>query len=82
MREYKIENQLVLFLERWSFSDLPQEFVEQKEILSLWLLARSTITEGWTCPMGVLTREFLENLELEEIAKLAEFLQKNSSLVQ
>ncbi|MDI9394570.1 MAG: ATP-binding protein [Euryarchaeota archaeon] len=53
------------FKERWSFSDLPTEFVEEKGNLKLMAVGKiHDYGEGCACPMGVLTREFLENLDL------------------
>ncbi len=53
------------FKNRWSFSDLPQEFVEEKNGVRLMAVGKiHDFGEGCACPMGVLTREFLENLDL------------------
>lgn len=53
------------FKNRWSFSDLPQEFVEEKDGIRLMAVGKiHDFGEGCACPMGVLTREFLENLDL------------------
>ncbi len=53
------------FNQRWSFSDLPQEFVEEKAGVTLMAVGKiHNFGEGCACPMGVLTREFLENLDL------------------
>jgi CO dehydrogenase maturation factor len=53
------------FQKRWSFSDLPPEFVEEKEGVRLMAVGKiHDFGEGCACPMGVLTREFLENLDL------------------
>lgn len=55
------------FKERWSFSDLPPEFVKEKGKIRLMAIGKiHEFGEGCACPMGVLTREFLENLDLEE----------------
>ncbi|AKB75798.1 Nickel insertion protein [Methanosarcina lacustris Z-7289] len=55
------------FEERWGFSDLPSEFVEEKGKIKLMAIGKiHEFGEGCACPMGVLTREFLENLDLEE----------------
>lgn len=55
------------FNKRWSFSDLPQEFVEEKAGVKLMAVGKiHNFGEGCACPMGVLTREFLENLDLEK----------------
>uniref|UniRef100_UPI0025DF4575 ATP-binding protein n=1 Tax=Methanosarcina sp. UBA5 TaxID=1915593 RepID=UPI0025DF4575 len=53
------------FKSRWSFSDLPPEFVEEKDGVRLMAVGKiHDFGEGCACPMGVLTREFLENLSL------------------
>ena len=53
------------FEKRWSFSDLPSEFVEEKDGVRLMAVGKiHDFGEGCACPMGVLTREFLENLDL------------------
>ena len=53
------------FKERWNLSDLPPEFVEEKGNLKLMAVGKiHDYGEGCACPMGVLTREFLENLDL------------------
>ena len=53
------------FKNRWSFSDLPQGFVEEKDGIRLMAVGKiHDFGEGCACPMGVLTREFLENLDL------------------
>jgi len=53
------------FKKRWSFSDLPSEFVEEKDGVRLMAVGKiHDFGEGCACPMGVLTREFLENLDL------------------
>ena len=53
------------FKKRWSFSDLPSEFVEEKDGVRLMAVGKiHDFGEGCACPMGVLTREFLENLNL------------------
>jgi CO dehydrogenase maturation factor len=53
------------FNKRWSFSDLPPEFVEEKTGVKLMAVGKiHNFGEGCACPMGVLTREFLENLDL------------------
>jgi len=55
------------FNKRWSFSDLPPEFVEEKAGVKLMAVGKiHNFGEGCACPMGVLTREFLENLDLEK----------------
>lgn len=55
------------FEKRWSFSALPSEFMEEKGKIKLMAIGKiHEFGEGCACPMGVLTREFLENLDLEE----------------
>lgn len=55
------------FNRRWNFSDLPSDFVEEKGNLKLMAVGKiHDFGEGCACPMGVLTREFLENLDLGE----------------
>lgn len=55
------------FNKRWSFSELPPEFVEEKVGVKLMAVGKiHNFGEGCACPMGVLTREFLENLDLEK----------------
>jgi CO dehydrogenase maturation factor len=59
------QQQSRFFKKRWTFFDLPQEFVEEKENLRLMAVGKiHDFGEGCACPMGVLTREFLENLDL------------------
>jgi CO dehydrogenase maturation factor len=55
------------FKDRWTFSDIPPEFVEERGNLRLMAVGKiHDFGEGCACPMGVLTREFLENLDLGE----------------
>lgn len=59
------QQQSRFFKNRWSFSDLPLEFVEEKGGVRLMAVGKiHDFGEGCACPMGVLTREFLENLDL------------------
>jgi CO dehydrogenase maturation factor len=59
------QQQSRFFNKRWSFSDLPTEFVEEKDGVKLMAVGKiHDFGEGCACPMGVLTREFLENLNL------------------
>jgi CO dehydrogenase maturation factor len=59
------QQQSRFFNKRWSFSDLPLEFVEEKDGVRLMAVGKiHDFGEGCACPMGVLTREFLENLDL------------------
>lgn len=59
------QQQSRFFKNRWSFSDLPEEFVEEKGGVRLMAVGKiHDFGEGCACPMGVLTREFLENLDL------------------
>jgi CO dehydrogenase maturation factor len=61
------QQQSRFFEKRWSFSDLPPEFVEEKDGVKLMAVGKiHNFGEGCACPMGVLTREFLENLDLEK----------------
>lgn len=60
-----MQQQSRFFKNRWSFSDLPQEFVEEMDGVKLMAVGKiHDFGEGCACPMGVLTREFLENLDL------------------
>jgi len=53
------------FEERWKLSDIPGEFVEETGKIRLMAIGKiHEFGEGCACPMGVLTREFLENLDL------------------
>lgn len=55
------------FKKRWGFSDIPAEYVEEKDGVRLMAVGKiHDFGEGCACPMGVLTREFLENLDLEK----------------
>jgi len=59
------QQQSRFFDKRWSFSDLPPEFVEEKDGVKLMAVGKiHDFGEGCACPMGVLTREFLENFDL------------------
>ena len=61
----KVQQQSRFFDKRWNFSDLPPEFVEEKGNLKLMAVGKiHNYGEGCACPMGTLTREFLENLDL------------------
>lgn len=56
-----------LFEEMWNFSNLPSEFVEEKGKIKLMAIGKiHEFGEGCACPMGALTREFLENLAFSE----------------
>ncbi len=53
------------FNKRGNFSDIPAESVEEKNGVKLMAVGKiHDFGEGCACPMGVLTREFLENLDL------------------
>ena len=59
------QQQSRFFKKRWSFLNLPSEFMEEKGNLKLMAIGKiHDFGEGCACPMGVLTREFLENLDL------------------
>ncbi|MGB9926890.1 MAG: ATP-binding protein [Methanosarcina sp.] len=59
------QKQSRFFKKRWSLSDLPPEFVGEKNGVKLMAVGKiHDFGEGCACPMGVLTREFLENLDL------------------
>jgi CO dehydrogenase maturation factor len=63
--EKPAQQQSRFFKKRWSFSDLPSEFVEEEDGVRLMAVGKiHDFGEGCACPMGVLTREFLENLDL------------------
>lgn len=59
------QQQSRFFEERWKLSDIPPEFVEETGKIRLMAIGKiHEFGEGCACPMGVLTREFLENLDL------------------
>jgi CO dehydrogenase maturation factor len=59
------QQQSRFFNKRWSFSDLPTEFVKEKDGVKMMAVGKiHDFGEGCACPMGVLTKEFLENLSL------------------
>jgi CO dehydrogenase maturation factor len=61
------QQQSRFFEERWKLSDIPSEFVEESGKIRLMAIGKiHEFGEGCACPMGVLTREFLENLDLFE----------------
>ena len=61
------QQQSRFFEERWKLSDIPPEFVEESGKIRLMAIGKiHEFGEGCACPMGVLTREFLENLDLFE----------------
>ncbi len=61
------QQQSRFFEERWKLSDIPPEFVEETGKIRLMAIGKiHEFGEGCACPMGVLTREFLENLDLSE----------------
>ncbi len=61
------QQQSRFFEKRWKLSDIPPEFVEEMGRIRLMAIGKiHDFGEGCACPMGVLTREFLENLDLAE----------------
>lgn len=55
------------FEKRWSLSEIPAGFVEEKSGIKLMAIGKiKEFGEGCACPMGSLTRKFFENLDLEK----------------
>ncbi len=56
-----------LFEDKWTFEELPKEYVSLKNGIRLVAIGKiHDAGEGCACPMGILTNQFLENLLLEE----------------
>ena len=56
-----------VFADGWTFNDLPAEYVSRDGALRLMAMGKiARAGEGCACPMGVLTKTFLEHLKLSE----------------
>ena len=56
-----------VFAGGWTFEDLPQEYVSRDGNVRLMAMGKiAQAGEGCACPMGVLTKTFLEHLKLDE----------------
>ena len=56
-----------VFADGWTFDDLPAEYVSCDGNVRLMAMGKiAQAGEGCACPMGVLTKTFLEHLKLEE----------------
>lgn len=56
-----------VFADGWTFEDLPPEYVSQDGAVRLMAMGKiAQAGEGCACPMGVLTKTFLEHLKLGE----------------
>lgn len=56
-----------VFADGWTFEDLPQEYVSRDGNVRLMAMGKiAQAGEGCACPMGVLTKTFLEHLKLGE----------------
>lgn len=71
LQEQKIQKQQkkpeAPFEQRWSLSDIPAGFVEERPGIKLMAIGKiHDFGEGCACPMGSLTRKFFENLNLEK----------------
>ena len=54
-----------VFADGWTFEDLPQEYVSRDGNVRLMAMGQiAQAGEGCACPMGVLTKTFLEHLKL------------------
>lgn len=54
-----------VFADGWSFDDLPAEYVSSDGAVRLMAMGKiAQAGEGCACPMGVLTKTFLEHLKL------------------
>ena len=56
-----------VFADGWTFNDLPAEYVSREGALRLMAMGKiAQAGEGCACPMGVLTKTFLEHLKLSD----------------
>lgn len=56
-----------VFADGWTFDDLPAEYVSGDGNVRLMAMGKiAQAGEGCACPMGVLTKTFLEHLKLEQ----------------
>ena len=54
-----------VFADGWTFEDLPQEYVSRDGNVRLMAMGKIALAgEGCACPMGALTKTFLEHLKL------------------
>lgn len=61
------KGEVKIFNEKWRLKDLPKEYLAEKNGIKLLTIGKiHGFGEGCACPMGALTRVFLENLELDE----------------
>ncbi len=57
----------ILFHEKWSIDDIPEEYVTENDGVQLIAIGKiNEADEGCACAMGVLTKNLLPNLELKE----------------
>lgn len=53
------------FEKKWSLDDIPSEYISQKDGIKLIAIGKiHEAGEGCACPMGVISRQFISNLEL------------------
>lgn len=56
-----------VFADGWTFEDLPEEYVSRGGNVRLMAMGKiAQAGEGCACPMGVLTKTFLEHLKLDD----------------
>ena len=61
-----------LFEKKWGLEDIPEEYLTEKDNIKLLAIGKiHDVGEGCACPMAMLAREFLENLQLNDNSELA-----------
>ena len=56
-----------LFEKKWRIDDVPKEYLTGKDNIKLLAIGKiHDVGEGCACPMGMLAREFLDNLQLND----------------
>jgi len=55
------------FDHKWAISDIPSQFLSEKDGIKLLAIGKIHETgEGCACPMGIIARQFISNLKLDE----------------
>ena len=64
----KMESETInIFDQRWGFNDLPEEYLAEKDGIRLLAIGKiHDFGEGCACPMGVLAKTLLNNLDVTE----------------
>ena len=66
MKAFPKGEKVKLFEKKWGLDDIPKDFLSQKGEISLLAIGKiQDFGEGCACPMGALSKMFLDNLEVK-----------------